>query len=269
MIKYIAEIGWNFVGELDLAKEMIQHANKSGANVIKFQYWNPKRLKSGAWDEDGRREIYEKAYLDKSKILELKAEVESLGSDFLISVFSKKDAVYINDLGIEAIKVPSHESHNIDLIEYCCKSFKDIYLSVGACTEDELKKVLDVTELYESNIVLMHCVSSYPLNNENANLKRISYLKLLTKHKVGYSDHTESLIAPCAALALGASAIEKHFTTDNNLPGRDNKFALNSENFLKMISNCKETEQLLKWKGVSYQDIETDIVQNYRGRWDN
>ena len=115
----------------------------------------------------------------------------------------------------------------------------------------------------------MHCVSSYPLNNENANLKRISYLKLLTKHKVGYSDHTESLIAPSAALALGAIAIEKHFTTDNNLPGRDNKFALNSENFLKMISNCKETEQLLKWKGVSYQEIESDIVNNYRGRWDN
>ena len=267
MNKYIAEIGWNFLGDLDLAKKMVEAAATAGANVIKFQYWNPDNLTEGAWDEDGRREIYEKAYLTKDKISKLEDMVAQNNCDFLLSVFSLEGAKYINSLGLRSVKIPSHESYNLGLIDYCLQNFESIYISVGACTEQELKQVLDLTENSQKNICLLHCVSSYPLDNSNANLKRVGILKSLTKHTVGYSDHTESLLAPSIAIAQGACVIEKHFTIDHDLPGRDNKFALDGPAFEEMMGFCLQTEDLLTWKGMSFQNIESDVVANYRGRW--
>ena len=123
----IAEIGWNHMGNEILAEEMVKAAVSSGATIVKFQYWDPKFLKAGPWDSDGRRQIYEKAALDKEKIIFLKKLVEEIGCEFLISVFGTKGAQFINELGIKNIKIPSHEIANTSLIEYCASNFHNIY----------------------------------------------------------------------------------------------------------------------------------------------
>ena len=128
-INIIAEIGWNFMGDLSLAKEMISSASKSGANTCKFQYWNPKNLKPGAWDSDGRRQIYEKAKLDDSKITDLKSICLDNNVNFLLSVFSHDDAKKMHELGMDSIKIPSHESYNINLHQFCISNFKFVSIS--------------------------------------------------------------------------------------------------------------------------------------------
>ena len=113
----------------------------------------------------------------------------------------------------------------------------------------------------------MHCVSSYPCPSEKINLPRMNWLKKL-HYQVGLSDHTDSIIVPSISVALGAAVIEKHFTTDNSLPGRDNKFALNPEKFKSMVQNIREAEKTLIGKGNKFQSSEKDIIKSYRGRWE-
>ena len=266
-MKIIAEIGWNHMGDVSLAEEMVSAASESGANVVKFQYWNPEYLKPGSWDNDGRREIYNKAALNEEKILGLVELSKKYNCEFLISVFGTIGAQLICDLGQKTIKIPSHETTNLKLIHFCSTNFSQIYFSAGASTEQEVLSAVDVLKSGTASFNLMHCVSSYPCPNEKTNLSRMRWLASLSK-EVGFSDHTKSTIIPAIAVVYGASAIEKHFTTDNTLPGRDNENALEPKEFKKMVENIKLSISALIPLGNDYQDIEADTVENYRGRWE-
>ena len=162
------------------------------------------------------------------------------------------------------------KKHNIfsnqDLITFCSENFKTIYFSTGASTEDEVINANDILRGGKSSYFLLHCVSSYPCNIQNANLPRINWLKDL-HHQVGLSDHTQNILCPANAVAMGCKVIEKHFTTDNELEGRDNKFALNPVEFKKMVENINNTSLMMDYLGNDYQPSEEDTVKNYRGRW--
>ena len=268
MIKVIAEIGWNFMGDMGLAKEMINAAKKAGANTVKFQYWNPARLKAGPWDTDGRKEVYESAQLNEEKIKELIVFCDKAEIEFLISAFNVVDAAFIAKLGIKSIKIPSHEVANFELHEFSAKNFDEIYVSLGAGTEEEVLKAI---ETYKTNAgdkfwVGMHCVSSYPCPAEKANLSRINFIKENCP-MAGYSDHTSDVISPVVSVALGAQVVEKHFTVNKELPGRDNKFALDIPEFEQMVKNIRLAEAALISHGNGPIDIESDTMTNYRGRW--
>ena len=116
MTKLIAEIGWNHMGDMKLAKEMISAAKESGCDFAKFQTWSVERLKPGVWDTDGRREIYEKAELDLDKHFELKEYCDEVGIRFMSSVFSIPDAELLKNVVTDYVKIPSFESRNKDLI---------------------------------------------------------------------------------------------------------------------------------------------------------
>jgi sialic acid synthase SpsE len=266
-MKIIAEIGWNHMGDIALAEEMVMKAALSGANMVKFQYWDPKFLKPGVWDTDGRREIYNKAVLTKEKILKLMEISEKYNQEFLISVFGTKGATFMKDLGVKSIKIPSHETTNLKLIEYCAANFDYIYFSAGASTSDEVLTAVKILKAGKSDFCLMHCVSSYPCGNERVNLSRLNWLKGL--HSViGLSDHSSGSVIPAISVGLGVSVIEKHFTSDHDLPGRDNKFALEPDEFKLMSDNILIASDSMIDHGLEYQDIESDTVNNYRGRWE-
>jgi len=267
-VEIIAEIGWNFMGDMALAREMIKAAKKAGADIVKFQYWNPARLKVGPWDLDGRKEIYKNAQLDEGKIKTLIALCCDAKIEFLISAFNMVDAAFIKGLGVESIKIPSHEVANFELHEFCAENFEKIYVSLGAGAQEE---VLRAIEIYQQGAdqkywVGMHCVSSYPCPAEKANLGRINFIK---EHcpMVGYSDHTSDVISPVVSVALGARVVEKHFTINKELPGRDNKFALDVPEFEQMVKNIRLAEAALIGHGNGPMDIESDTMMNYRGRW--
>ncbi len=265
--KVIAEIGWNHMGDNDLAEKMIFEAKNSGADIVKFQYWNPKLLRKGSWDQDGRREIYEKAALSEDKINFLKSSAKDNKCSFLISVFGTKGAMLIKNMGIETIKIPSHEIANEKLLKFCSLNFKEIFLSAGAASSKEVIKAVRILKASDCIFFLMHCVSSYPCPEENSNLLRINWLKTI-HDRVGLSDHTQGLISPSIAVSMGAEVIEKHFTINKNLPGRDNKFALDPSEFRMMTKNILSTEKALINHGIENQEIELDTINNYRGRWE-
>ena len=266
MTKLIAEIGWNHMGDMKLAKKMILAAKSSGADFAKFQTFDVKRLKSGPWDKDGRREIYEKAQLDLDNHIELKKYCDEVGIGFMSSVFSIGDAKLLKQAVSDYVKIPSMESRNKKLIQYCSSKFENILISTGTSTYAEIK---DITNCFLNNskYSLLHCVSSYPCDFGVVNLPRINHLKKLCK-SVGFSDHTLTVDAAILSLGYNIDFIEKHFTIDKNLPGRDNKFAILPKEMKILSKYIKIANDVMKDKGVDYQKCELDSRQIYSGRWD-
>ena len=264
-MKIIAEIGWNHMGNINLAKEMIDAAKESGADFAKFQTWSVKNLKPGPWDSDGRREIYEKAELTKEMHQTLYDHCNKNGIKFLTSIFNIKDLEKINNLNLDTIKIPSHEIYNKDLISKISNLFKNVLVSTGASLWAE---ILDLTKIPNFNkIFLLHCVSSYPCEFKDLQFNKFYELKKISKNKIGYSGHYPGIEDAKIAINLNASYNEKHFTIDNNLPGRDNKFAILPYELRELSSFINSIYLMKKDKGKNLQKFELDTYKNYRGRW--
>lgn len=266
-IDLIAEIGWNHMGDMDLAYKMIKKASSCGATICKFQTWSEKHLKSGLWDNDGRRQIYKKAQLSLNKHKYLIKMCEKENVHFMSSVFSLEDLNLYKKLNLKYIKIPSHEVHNIKLIKAAIKSFEKIFISIGACTSIERDKIINLAkEKSNKNIILMHCVSSYPCPAKNVNFPKMLSMRKKIKN-IGYSGHFEGINDALIAIANGAIAVEKHFTINKQLPGRDNKFALIPKQFKSISNFISDYTKMNIDLGNALQDIESDIYSNYRGRW--
>lgn len=261
----IAEIGWNHLGDMELAKKMVKSAAENGAHYAKFQTWSVKRLKPGPWDHDGRREIYEKAELTWAQHMELRDYCESLGIEFMSSVFSLEDLELYSEITTRCVKIPSFESRNYDLIEKCMEVFDEVFISVGTSTWEEVVKLQKKVDLNKTTV--MHCVSSYPLDPKNANILKLKHLNKLFQF-VGYSDHMEGVESAKVALEHNICTIEKHFTIDNNLPGRDNKFAILPTQLHNLTQYINLRADMMIDKGLDYQESEAEAREKYSGRFD-
>ena len=262
--KLIAEIGWNFIGDMNLAKEMIVAAKESGADYAKFQTWSTQDLKPGAWDKDGRLELYKKAELSIDKHIELKECCDKNKIEFLTSVFNPKYFNFLKDLNLESIKIASMENNNNELIDQAKAIYKQIFISTGATKLDEIQRLS--SSLKGDQFVLFHCVSSYPTPAENVNLPRIEFLKKHFK-RVGYSGHYKGINDAVAALHYKPEFIEKHVTIDNNLPGRDNQFSILPHE-MKILSDYRNDLNHMNYDhGPEMQQIELDVHNNMRQRW--
>jgi sialic acid synthase SpsE len=264
----VAEIGWNFLGDLSLAKKMILSAKKSGADAVKFQIWDPKFLKKGLWDYDGRRQIYEKAFLDEKKYKILKDFSIKNSITCFSSAFNIDGLKLLKKLNEKWVKIPSHESYNLLLINYALKNFKKIIISAGCLKKIELNKLINliIKNKALTKTTLLHCVSSYPLKAKNCNFEKFHYIKKKLG-KVGYSGHLEDIDDAIYAISCGAEVVEKHFTTNNKLAGRDNKFSLTPDKFKNINKFRNNYKNFMIKNGLDLQKCEIDIYKNYRGRW--
>ena len=263
-IKLIAEIGWNHMGSIPLAEKMIKAAKRSGADYAKFQTWSVKNLKPGPWDNDGRRQIYEKAELDKEDYSKLSKICKKYKIRFLTSLFNHKDYKLISHLKSSTIKIPSPENRNKDLLKFVSNKYKNIFLSTGAAKISEIKK--SVKYLNKNQVTIMHCVSAYPCDDKNVDLSRIVKLKKITNN-IGLSDHSSDILSCLFSLTHGISLIEKHFTIDNKLPGRDNKFAILPSQFLQLKKNIDRYYLMFQKKNEFFISQEKEIRNIYTGRW--
>lgn len=262
----IAEIGWNHGGDMKIAKQMIKHAARSGATYAKFQTWSVDRLKEGEWDLDGRRQIYEKAQLSRQDHIDLIGYCIEHDIQFLSSVFSIPDAELLLELGVSDVKIPSFESRNEELVKYCCLNFHNVFMSTGTSTIDEIGEVVyDVDPI--GNLYLLHCVSSYPGKYEEANVRRMELLKAIG-FPIGYSDHIQGIDSAKVAIGFGADVIEKHFTIDNDLPGRDNKFAILPRDMKHLSDYVEKRKKMMIYHGSGYLECEQNQRDNYTGRFD-
>lgn len=261
-MKIIAEIGWNHMGDMSLAKKMILQAKASGADYAKFQTWKVDRLKPGPWDVDGRREIYEKAQLTNVDHQLLKTTCDKAGIKFLTSCFCSDDLEFVRSLSDE-IKIPGTECSNVNLVSQAIEMFDTVFVSTGSSGEVEYKKWAPY-----GNVFLLHCVSSYPCPAENVNLPRLAHISELTS-RFGYSGHYDGIWDAVAAASIGAKVIEKHFTLDKSLPGRDNKFALLPDQFMEMKKAIDEICAMNIDHGSDYLPEEQEARDVYARRWSN
>tara|TARA_B100001250_G_scaffold190482_1_gene163665 strand:+ start:546 stop:1358 length:813 start_codon:yes stop_codon:yes gene_type:complete len=262
-IDLIAEIGWNHMGNMNLAEKMIKAASQSGASYAKFQTWRVKNLKNGPWDNDGRREIYKKAELNEDNYLKLSKICKKNNIKFLTSLFNLNDYELIKKLRLKSIKIPSPENRNKKLLEFCKKKFDTIILSTGAASITEIKNSFKI--LQNKNTHLLHCVSAYPCEDKNVNIPRINKLKKITK-KVGLSDHSPDILSSVISLPLGVTFIEKHFTVNNKLPGRDNKFAILPNEMKNLRRSVDRYIEMSKIKNKFIKE-EVEVRKTYSGRW--
>jgi N-acetylneuraminate synthase/N,N'-diacetyllegionaminate synthase len=244
----IAEIGNNHEGSYELAEKMIGMAADSGADAVKFQTIIPERLVSiRQLDRIKQLERFQLTYEEFKK---LSFVAKDKGIMFLSTPFDIDSAIFLNDI-LPAFKIASSDNDFFPLIEVIARTGKPIILSTGLMKLNEVKTTVSfIKKIWNDlsinqNLALLHCVSSYPTQTNDANISAIRDLNNLAE-TVGYSDHTLGLDAAILSVASGARIIEKHFTIDNNFSTfHDHKISLNPKHFKKLVKEIRNAELIL------------------------
>ncbi|MBL6841446.1 MAG: N-acetylneuraminate synthase [Pelagibacterales bacterium] len=252
----IAEAGVNHNGSLDLAKKLIDTACSAGADAVKFQTFKAKNLatkssQKAAYQKETTNK--EETQFDMLKKLELnKKEHEELISYcvnkkiiFLSSPFDIESIDLLNDLGLKIFKIPSGEITNLPYLKHIGKLNKKIILSTGMSNMDEVKNALDVlinSGTKKNDIIVLHANTEYPTPMRDVNLRAMVSIGKELGIKFGYSDHTLGIEVDIAAVAMGATCIEKHFTLDKNMEGPDHKASLEPYQLKEMVRAIRNIE---------------------------
>jgi N-acetylneuraminate synthase len=295
----IAEAGVNHNGDKSKAFELIDAAAKAGANAVKFQTFNAERLAAmsapkAAYQKEttnateSQLEMLKKLELPEAWHFELKEYAEKLNIIFISTAFDLQSLEFLETLNLPFYKVPSGEITNGPLLLAFARTGKNIILSTGMATLGEVEQALAIlawgylkdstpkslAEIWQhwseggvastvsAKITLLHCTSQYPTPMAEVNLKAMDTLASAFNLPVGYSDHTEGLLIPVAAVARGAVIIEKHFTLDRTLPGPDHKASLEPEELEEMVREIRAIESALgnSWKKPQISEWDTRIA---------
>jgi N,N'-diacetyllegionaminate synthase len=251
----IAEAGVNHNGSLKLAKTLIYTAKESGADAVKFQTFKTEDLvtknaekteyQKKSTTENSQYEMIKKLELSKNDFRELAKYADKNDIIFLSSPFDLGSVDLLDEIGIPAFKLGSGEITNFSLLEHVATKGRPVILSTGMATMNEIGEAVKLFNDNANDLILMHCVTSYPAKIEDINLKVIETLRSTFKLPVGFSDHTLEIQMPQAAVALGSCIIEKHFTIDKNLDGPDHKASLEPNEFTEMVESIRNVEKCL------------------------
>ncbi|MCK9376422.1 MAG: N-acetylneuraminate synthase family protein [Syntrophobacterales bacterium] len=259
----IAEIGECFNGDLNIANRLICEAKRAGCDLVKFQTLDREKIN----DNDPERDWFKKIALDQDKINYLIecASHENIG--ILFSPANRKTAQWLLDAGLSSVKIASTLVTDKGLLQFVNESFPRVFLSTGMCSLDEVNDLVLSLNMV-SELFIMHCVSEYPTGPllEQRGLKalapedvRLNMMRILQQlypqHRVGYSDHTADILAPVAAVAMGAQVIEKHITLDRKSPmenyfagreylGTDHVLSIEPEELQEMVRQIREVEKM-------------------------
>jgi sialic acid synthase SpsE len=256
----IAEAGVNYENDLERAREMVRVAAQAGADAIKFQTFVPERLVAPIapkfWDVEGcpgetqLEEFKTLPQLTVEQYAELKKVADECGIVFFSTPCDEQSADMLDSLGVPLFKIASMDITHFPLLKHIARKGKPIILSTGASTIAEIAEAVSVIRSQGNNdIVLLHCTSNYPTDFANANLRMmVSLQHIFPDCPVGYSDHTlsdPSLTVPTVAVALGAAAIEKHFTFDKNRSGYDHCLSMDYEDLRRLVNNLRIVQDCL------------------------
>ncbi len=256
----IAEAGVNHNGSLDIAKQLVDKAVEAGVDIIKFQTFKSEKLvsKAAKQAEYQQRNIGKKdeSQLAMLKKLELSpSDHEALmdycgekGIRFFSTAFDLDSIDYLHSLNLGLWKIPSGEITNYPYLRKIAQYHEPIILSTGMCELSDIDAALKVLIEYgvkREQISILHCNTEYPTPYKDVNLNAMHEIRDRFGVQVGYSDHTQGIEVPIAAVALGASVIEKHFTLDKNMEGPDHKASLEPDELKAMVRAIRNIEQTL------------------------
>jgi N-acetylneuraminate synthase len=248
----VAEIGVNHNGDADTALRMIEVAAACGADVVKFQaFRSDKEISRFAAktpyqqqttsDQGNQLEMCRALELSPEALRRAHSHCESLGVAFLCAAFDFESAdLLLGDLGVRTVKIASSEVTNIPFLRHIAQSKCAIILSTGASTLIEVGQAVDaILDAGCPELLLLHCVSSYPAPHDHVNLRAMETMRQAFGLPVGFSDHTEGVEAAIAAAALGAVMIEKHFTLDRSLPGPDHRASIEPPELAALVRGVR------------------------------
>jgi N,N'-diacetyllegionaminate synthase len=252
----IAEAGVNHNGDIKLAKKLIEIAHQSQVDVVKFQTFltanlvtrdaekaeYQKKLSPGT---KSQFEMLQKLELSEQQHKDLKEFANAKSLEFLSTGFDIESMQMLINLGIERIKIPSGEITNLPYLRFIASQGKKIILSTGMSTLKEIEEALSVLVKNGAkleNITVLHCTTNYPATMDEVNLNAMTTIGREFGVKFGYSDHTIGIEVAIAAVALGATVIEKHFTLDRNLPGPDHKASLEPQELGLLVEGIRNIE---------------------------
>ena len=252
----IAEAGVNHNASLDIAYELVDQACNAKADIIKFQTFVPSEIVTRyglkaryqtdlKYKNESQLDMIKRISLPLKSFLLIQKYCMSKNIGFLTTSFGPLSTKFIAKLNMKFSKIPSGEITNLPYLEEIANMKKKIIMSTGMANIDEIKKALDV--LYDKgvkkqNITLLHCTSEYPAPFENLNLNTLKTLKNFFGLNVGYSDHSLGIEGSIAAVAMGATVIEKHFTINKNLEGPDHKASLEPNELKLMVRSIRNIE---------------------------
>ena len=273
-IRIIAEAGVNHNGSMELAKKMVDKAKEAGADYIKFQTFQPEKLVSKYADkaeyqkkttgsEESQLEMLKKLALTQETFREVKDYCKQVGIGFISTPFDLDSIDFLESLDMDFWKIPSGEITNLPYLIKIAKTGRPIVMSTGMCQIEEIEEAL--TWLKKSGageITLLHCNTQYPTPMEDVNLNAMQSLRRQFQLPVGYSDHTQGIEVPIAAVALGATVIEKHFTLDQTMEGPDHMASLAPEELTAMVRAIRNIEKALGdgEKGVTPSEMANRTV---------
>ena len=240
----VAELNSSHRGKVDIAKKMIDAAKACGCDAVKFQSWTETSLYSKTYytkNPIARRMVKGFALLPEA-LVELSVYCRESGIDFASTPYSRREVdLLVDACDVPYIKIASMDINNIPFLEYIAGRMVPIVLSTGMATLDEIRAAVRAIEGRGNHqICILHCVSLYPVAHEHVHLNNMRMLKAeFPECSVGYSDHTMGSEAACAATALGAVMIEKHFTLDSSMIGWDNQMATEPEQMEKLVRECR------------------------------
>lgn len=232
----VAEAGVNHDGDVSMARDLVDAACEAGAEAVKFQTFTPEKLASPeapkadyqaeATDDASQREMLADLALPPEAYEELANYARKRGILFLSSPFDPEAVALLDGLDVPAVKVPSGEITNLPYLEAVAQTGRPTILSTGMSTLGEVERAVETLEATEGGTIVLHCLSEYPAPPDEVNLRAMDTLRESFQLPVGFSDHTEGLTVPTAAVARGACLVEKHFTLDRTLPGPDHASSL-------------------------------------------
>ena len=261
----IAEAGVNHNGDINKAKQLIDKAVEASVDYIKFQTFKTElcisknavkadyQIENTQNSSESQLEMVKKLELSFDQFIELEKYCEQKNIKFLSTGFDSESLIFLAQLGVTIAKIPSGEITNLPYLRQVASLFPEVILSTGMATIGEIKdavKVLTDNGVSKDKITILHCNTEYPTPMEDVNLKAMLHIQRELGLPIGYSDHTLGIEVPIAAVALGATVIEKHFTLDKTLPGPDHKASLEPNELKAMISAIRNIEKAIGGSGL-------------------
>lgn len=253
----VAEAGVNHNGDVSLAKRLIEEAKAAGADAVKFQTFSPELVvtmwapkanyqKRTTDMSESQMDMLRRLQLSYEDFRNLKLHADHVGVCFFSTPHDERGVDFLVSIGVPAIKVASMDIVNQPLLEYVGSRGLPVIASTGMATLGEVETALEVlTRAGCQEIILMHCITNYPIKDEEAHLRVMDTLRQAFDVPVGFSDHTVGTAVPIGAVARGAVVIEKHFTLDKSLPGPDHAASLEPDSFARMVAGIRSVENAL------------------------
>lgn len=261
-MKVIADACANHGGSRKTMAKMVQRAAKIGADVVKFQSFKAGRLNKDWPDYENALAYYKQHELSAEDHIFLVGEADKHNIELLFTAFDPDRADFLSTLGLERVKIASPDCNNWTLIDKCLTKFDHLLISVGMHSNSEVLELAKFLGDERERVTVLHCVSLYPTPPDKVNLLRMGWLMHLFP-SVGFSDHTLGTDAAKMALSLGAACVEKHFTLDRSLPGKDQAISGTPDEFAELVAWRDKVQTMM----YCPEQMADEGARHYIGRW--